>query len=239
MELSKTEKIGIYIGSIAAGIVAILAFVFGSLDILENEPPVARIDAPSSALVNTPVTFFGQQSYDNDGSIIRYRWVFDDDWKDDTSSVITRQFELPRTYTVTLTVFDDDTTSGEWEQFIKIQPYPGEQKIIVSNVKPVDEFGELVSTLSINQQVQIAADLKNISDNTQEFAYVVEIKDSTGKHVSIAWITGSIAAGQSFFPSVAWIPQSSGRYIATISVWDSPDNLVSISNEQIIELRVS
>lgn len=232
------KQVGIIFG-IAAAIIAAVSFIVGPLNILENKPPVARIDAPSSASVGIPVKFLGTQSYDPDGSIIRYRWVFDDEWKDDTSAIITRQFELPRTYTVTLTVFDDKNASNEWEKFIKIQPYPGEQKIVVSDVKPVDEFGKSVPTLSINQQVQIAAELKNISNSTQEFAYVVEIKDNTGKHVSISWITGALDAGQSFNPSLGWIPQSSGRYIATISVWDSPESLVSISNEEIIELRVS
>ena len=232
--VSTTKAILIIIAAVA-GIATIYGTLFGDLDLLEKKSPVAKIDAPSVAPVNTTVTFSGAQSFDDDGIIERYRWIFDDGWKDDRSPIIVRGFEIPRTYTVTLTVFDNDGLSGDWEKFIEIQPHPGEKTLVVSKVRPVDQFGNTVSILPINQQTQIAADLKNISNVTQTFAYVVEIQDHTGEHVSIAWITGSLEPNQSFTPALSWIPQSSGEYAATVSVWDNPDSLIAIANETSIE----
>jgi hypothetical protein len=52
--------------------------------------------------------------------------------------------------------------------------------------------------VSVDQQVQISADLANGQDREQTFAYLVQIQDGNGVTVSLAWITGSLSSGQSF-----------------------------------------
>ena len=47
--------------------------------------------------------------------------------------------------------------------------------------------------------------------------------------VSLAWITGSLSAGQSFSPALSWIPTQAGTYIATAFVWESVDNPTALS----------
>ena len=67
--------------------------------------PTARISAPSSALVGQTVDVSAARSSDN-GSIVSYRWDFDmrPQVTGENQSVI---FPLPKTYTITLKVTDD------------------------------------------------------------------------------------------------------------------------------------
>ena len=55
------------------------------------------------------------------------------------------------------------------------------------------------------------------------------IRDS-GVTVSLAWITGSLASGQSFSPALSWIPSDKGTYEATVFVWESVDNPSALSD---------
>jgi len=58
---------------------------------------------------------------------------------------------------------------------------------------------------------------------------LVQIQDGNGITVSLSWITGSLSAGQSFSPSVSWIPKEPGTYTATAFHWISIDNPTAIS----------
>ncbi len=83
--------------------------------------------------------------------------------------------------------------------------------------------------MSVDQQVQITCDLANGQDREQQFAYLIQVQDGNGVTVSLAWITGSLAAGQSFSPALSWIPESAGAHDATAFVWESVDNPTALS----------
>jgi len=106
---------------------------------------------------------------------------------------------------------------------------PPLERAPASNLRVVDAFGNSLSKVSVDQQVQITADLANGQDREQAFAYLVQIQDSNGVTVSLAWITGSLSPGQSFSPALSWIPQSAGTYTATAFVWESVDNPTALS----------
>ena len=77
--------------------------------------------------------------------------------------------------------------------------------------------------------MQIAADVANSQDKEQAFAYLVQVQDGNGVTVSLAWITGSLTAGQSMSPALSWTPSDSGSYTATVFVWESVDNPTALS----------
>ena len=106
---------------------------------------------------------------------------------------------------------------------------PPLEKAPAANLRVVDAFGNSLTAVSVDQQVQLTADLSNGADNEQSFAYLVQVQDESGVTVSLAWITGSLSGGQSFSPALSWIPTESGSYTATAFVWESVDNPTALS----------
>ncbi|MCV0365936.1 MAG: hypothetical protein K5798_01545 [Nitrosopumilus sp.] len=146
-----------------------------------------------------------------------------------------------------LRVAEGDTVTAEYEDNTLPDPYttadelditatsligtvvPPLERAPAANLRTVDAFGNSLDTVAVDQQVQISADLANGQDREQAFAYLVQIQDGNGVTVSLAWITGSLSAGQSFSPALSWIPTESGSYTATAFVWESVDNPTALS----------
>jgi len=106
---------------------------------------------------------------------------------------------------------------------------PPLERAPAANARVVDAFGSSVAEVSVDQQVQIAADVANSQGKEQAFAYLVQVQDGNGVTVSLAWITGSLNAGQSMSPALSWTPSAAGSYTATVFVWESVDNPVALS----------
>ena len=155
-----------------------------------------------------------------------------------------------------LRVAEGDTITAEYEDNTLPDPYtrsddlditgtaiigtivPPLERAPAANARVVDSFGNSMSEVSVDQQVQIEADLVNGQDRDQSFAYLVQVQDGDGVTVSLAWITGQLAAGQSFSPALSWIPTSSGSYEATVFVWESVDNPSALSDTVSVSIRV-
>ncbi|MGI0041377.1 MAG: hypothetical protein ACRD94_05360 [Nitrosopumilaceae archaeon] len=90
----------------------------------------------------------------------------------------------------------------------------------------------------VDHQVQITADLTNNQKREQPFAYLLQIQNEDGVTVSLSWITGSLAPGQSMSPSQSWTPGETGTYNAQIFVWESIDNPDALSAPLIIKIKV-
>jgi hypothetical protein len=146
-----------------------------------------------------------------------------------------------------LRVAEGDTVTSEYEDNTLPDPYttadelditattligtivPPLERAPAANLRTVDAFGNSLDAVSVDQQVQISADLANGQDREQAFAYLVQIQDGNGVTVSLAWITGSLSSGQSFSPALSWIPTNAGTYTATAFVWESVDNPTALS----------
>ena len=129
---------------------------------------------------------------------------------------------LPEPYTTS----DDLTIAGTLTIGTAFPPL---ERAPAANARVVDAFGSSVAEVSVDQQVQIAADVSNGQDKEQAFAYLVQVQDESGVTVSLAWITGSLTAGQSMSPALSWTPSASGSYTATVFVWESVDNPTALS----------
>jgi chitodextrinase len=76
-------------------------------DIVFSAVPIAVIWGPEKGKVGCPVPFLACGSYDPDGSIVKYKWI----WDDGTTSTgiwAYHTWTTKRTYTVTLKVTDND-----------------------------------------------------------------------------------------------------------------------------------
>ncbi len=156
-----------------------------------------------------------------------------------------------------LRVAEGDTITAEYEDNTLPDPYttadelditgtsligtivPPLERAPAANARVVDAFGNALSSVSVDQQVQISADLANGQDRDQAFAYLVQVQDGNGVTVSLAWITGSLAPGQSFSPALSWTPDAAGTYTATVFVWESVDSPTALSPPTSTEISVS
>jgi hypothetical protein len=103
--------------------------------------------------------------------------------------------------------------------------------ITFTNPQIVDGFGNRLDAVSVDQQIQLAADLTNGQDREQPFTFILEFKNEDGARIYFAgdnptWITGSLSSGQSFSPALSWIPTRSGTYIAELSVTETVDDFL-------------
>jgi hypothetical protein len=146
-----------------------------------------------------------------------------------------------------LHVAEGDTVTGEYKDRTLPAPYtpadqlrltsttfigtvvPPLERAPASNPRIVDSFGNALTSVKVNQQIQVTADLTNGQDRSQPFAYLVQIQDANGVTVSLSWITGTLTGGQSLNPAQSWTPTASGTYTAQIFVWQSIDNPNALS----------
>ncbi|MFM8658417.1 MAG: hypothetical protein ACKOCQ_00540, partial [Candidatus Nitrosotenuis sp.] len=156
-----------------------------------------------------------------------------------------------------LRVAEGDTVTAEYKDRTLPDPYttadelditgtsfigtvvPPLERAPASNARVVDAFGNTLDNVSVDQQVQITADLTNGQDREQPFAYLVQVQDENGVTVSLAWITGSLSSGQSFSPALSWIATAPGTYTATVFVWESVDNPTALSPPVSVDITVS
>ena len=138
---------------------------------------------------------------------------------------------LPEPYTTS----DDLTIAGTLTIGTAFPPL---ERAPAANARVVDAFGSSVAEVSSGQQVQIAADVSNGQSKDQAFAYLVQVQDGNGVTVSLAWITGSLTAGQSMSPALSWTPDASGTYTATVFVWESVDNPTALSPTVSVDISV-
>ena len=150
----------------------------------------------------------------------------------DTVTAVYKDNTLPDPYT---TADELDITGTSFIGTV----VPPLERAPASNARVVDAFGNTLDSVSVDQQVQISADLTNGQDREQPFAYLVQIQDDNGVTVSLAWITGSLSAGQSFSPALSWVPSTSGQYTATVFVWESVDNPTALSPPVSVDITVS
>ena len=115
---------------------------------------------------------------------------------------------------------------------------PPLERAPASNPAIVDAFGNALASVSVDQQVQITADLTSGQDRDQDFAYLVQIQNEDGVTIALSWITGTLGAGATFSPSQSWTPDATGSYTATIFVWESVSNPTALSPQLSITIDV-
>jgi PKD repeat protein len=91
----------------------------------ENVPPVASFTYSPSSPVNIGdvLSFNASDSYDPDGSIVRWDWVFDDGYID-SGELVSHSYSDPGVYTVSLTVTDDEGLDDTCSDNITIKTIP-------------------------------------------------------------------------------------------------------------------
>lgn len=93
-------------------------YIFWSGD-WANTPPIANAGPDQSADTNVELTFDGSGSSDPDGTIITWAWDFGDT-NTGSGEIVTHSYTAGGTYTVTLTVTDNNGATGTDTCIVKI-----------------------------------------------------------------------------------------------------------------------
>ena len=97
----------------------------------------------------------------------------------------------------------------------------------------------ITDNINVNQQIQISSDITNHQEKSQNFVYLVQIKNESDVIVSLGWISGQLTPDQKFSPSLSWIPVNSGKYVAEIFVWEGWRNHNALSEYSKLQISVS
>ena len=97
----------------------------------------------------------------------------------------------------------------------------------------------VMDNVNVNQQIQISSDITNHQKKSQNFVYIVQIKNESELVVSLGWISGQLTPHQKLSPSLSWAPTSSGKYVAEIFVWEGLKNHNALSEYSKLEISVS
>jgi PKD repeat protein len=127
-----------------------------------NRKPIAKIRQMKNVPAEETVRVSGQDSRDDDGEIVSYRWDFGDGSKSGwtNESTVEHKWKHATTYTITLTVEDNNGQTNETQIQIKVKAPPGETQIAGL---PKDTFNALIAGLIITIIIVIVVVLVIIS----------------------------------------------------------------------------
>ena len=108
---------------------------------------------------------------------------------------------------------------------------PPLERVPAANLRIVDAFGNNLSTVTVDKQITVQADVANGQQKVQPFAYLVQIQNGEGVTVSLASIADAkgLQPDQQMSPALSWIPTESGEYTITAFVWESISNPTALS----------
>lgn len=114
------------------------------------------------------------------------------------------------------------------------------ERVSIEDPRLVNAFGSsLGNSITVGQQVQVASDITNNQEKSQDFLYLVQIKNEIGYSVSVGWISGQLTPNQKFSPSLSWIPKNAGEYTAEIFVWEGIANHKALSEYATLQISIS
>jgi len=90
----------------------------------------------------------------------------------------------------------------------------------------------LVPLASVNEKMEIAMDFANKSNNSQPFAFIVQIKDENNTTISLSNITGVLGVGQTLDQVLSYIPTEPGTYTIEKFLWSDLSNPTALIDEK-------
>ena len=113
-------------------------------------------------------------------------------------------------------------------------------RLQVTSPRLADFRGNTVSqNVIVNQLVVITADITNNQDLPQDFVYIVQIKDSQNVIRYLNFIKAEVSPTKTFSPGVSWTPNTSGKFLVEIYVWEGLDKPNPLSKVLTLNLTAS
>ena len=138
---------------------------------------------------------------------------------------------LPRPY----------NTSDDLDVFAKevvITKLPSNERLIMEEIGILGQTGDSIEDLVVGQTGMIFSKIKNTVDFSQDFTYIVQIKDENSDVVSLSWVTGQTMPSQELGMSVSWMPEKSGKYLIERFVWNSIKGAIPLTDTVSYEILI-
>ncbi len=115
------------------------------------------------------------------------------------------------------------------------------QRVTINDPRLENTSGtSIVDNINVNQSIQVSVDVTNIQEESQNFVYIVQIKNNAGFVVSLTTIAGvELNPHQKFSLSLPWTPNESGKYTAEIFIWESLINHSALVEYTTLQINVS
>ena len=115
-------------------------------------------------------------------------------------------------------------------QEIVISNIPASERLSMNKLEILSQNGELIERLEIGQTGMLFSKVKNAIDFSQEFTYIVQIKNEDNNVISLSWVTGETMPSQELGMSVSWMPQEPGKYSIERFVWNSIEGAIPLTD---------
>jgi len=142
-----------------------------------NKSPVADAGLNRTVYVEEIVEFNGSESYDPDGAIMEWTWIFGDG-KKASGETVSHVYSEPGNYTVTLKVKDWKNAVGSDTCMITVREIPPIPEPPIPPPPPLppilDNLNITPVELEFGDSVTIGFDLRNI--DSQNLTYIVKMK---------------------------------------------------------------
>ena len=115
-------------------------------------------------------------------------------------------------------------------QEIVVSNTPTSERLSMNELEILSQNGELIEKLDIGQTGMLFSKVKNIIDFSQEFTYIVQIKNEDDNVISLSWVTGEAMPSQELGMSVSWMPQEPGKYSIERFVWNSIQGAIPLTD---------
>ena len=153
-----------------------------------------------------------------------------DDGKFSHSFPLKGDLAVAGNYTIMATYFNKTISSVILVEEVPIptpQPQPTPEpikavsKVAAERVSFADITGLEKDSLGVGEQVLVKSRLTNTLSIQQEFAFIVQVKDSGGVVVMLSWFESTLNAKQTVSVAQSWTPDSEGRFTVQAFVWKS------------------
>ena len=123
-------------------------------------------------------------------------------------------------------------------QEIVVSNIPTTERLSMNEIEILSQNGELIERLDIGQTGMLFSNVKNVIDYSQEFTYIVQIKNEDNNVISLSWVTGEVRPSQELGMSISWMPQELGKYSIDRFVWNSIKGSIPLTDTVSTEILI-
>jgi hypothetical protein len=99
----------------------------------------------------------------------------------------------------------------------------------ISRFETFDQNNRSVSRIDVNEPLLVKLNIENKMNETNDYTYILQVKNEQGFVTSLSWSMGIVPAAQGITAVIAWIPDEIGTYRLEAFVWKSMEEPVPLA----------